>query len=979
LLFCGRKLRKNFLHYCIESVAAQSNIMTTVTRTCAKCGAKIFADGPQEFCTACLFETGLGLLANPVAGVGDPGLPDGVQAPNRKKAARSANMLGDFGDYELLEEVGRGGQGVVYRARQKSLNRIVALKVIGLGHWATEAHLKRFRREAEAAARLDHSGIVPIYEVGERDGSCYFSMKLVEGGQLDQVAKSATADSSRGEREPMPIRQAVAMIAKVARTVHYAHEHGILHRDIKPGNILLDQKGEPHLTDFGLARLVETESTVTRTLEVLGTPSYMAPEQAVGNNELVSGVTDVYGLGAVLYQLLTGQPPFAGGTTYETIKLLLDTEPRQLRALNSKIDRDLSTICLKCLEKDPKRRYSSALALAEDLERWLKHEPILARHTGILTRGKKWVRRNPTSALLAASLVALAASAGWIISKSEFIRHPLATGIAVLPFENLSDEKEHAFFADGVQDDILTKLAKVADLKVISRTSVMQYRGKQDVRQIGNALRVSHVLEGSVRRDRARIHLNAQLIDTRTDTHVWAEEYDRDLSQMFAIQSEIAQKIAEQLHAKVSASEKLAIESKPTADLTAFDLYTRAKNILLEGHNQTKAESLEAVDLLNQAVARDPSFLDAYCQLAYAHDWLYFGGGNGPDHTPARLALAEAAIQGAARLNPNAGETHLARAQNLYWGYFDYNGALAELETARQTLPNDFRVPRLMGLIQRRQGHWEESTRNLERSAELNPRNIETRVTIATNYTFLRRYADLKSALARTLAVFPKDLDTRIWPAYAGFQAKADTRLLHQMIDSIRATNPNPTPNIAEWWLACALAERDATAAKNALDACSENSIDFGSEVLLSRSFVEGLIARMTKDEDKARSAFVAARAEQQKVVQAQPNDSGELGLLGLIDAYLGRKEEALREGRRAVELAVKDPLEGVRQVANLAMIAAWVGDKDLAFEQLESIIHRPSALSYGGLKLFPWWDPLRGDPRFEKILEEAKQPVALK
>src|SRR5947209_441438 len=281
----------------------------------------------------------------------------------------------------------------------------------------------------------------------------------------------------------MSIRQAAELIAKVARTVHYAHEHGILHRDIKPGNILLDQKGEPHLTDFGLARLVETESTVTRTMEVLGTPSYMAPEQAVGNNAAISSATHVYGLGAVLYQLLTGHPPFAGGATYETIRLLLDTEPRQPRLLNPKIDRDLSTICLKCLEKDPKRRYASALALAEDLERWLKHEPIQARHTGVFSRGKKWVRRNPTSALLATSLVGLAAAAGWIAWKSELIRPAVVTtGIAVLPFENLSEEKEHAFFADGVQDDILTKLAKIADLKVISRTSVMQYRGKQDVR-----------------------------------------------------------------------------------------------------------------------------------------------------------------------------------------------------------------------------------------------------------------------------------------------------------------------------------------------------------------------------------------------------------------------------------------------------------------------------------------------------------------
>src|SRR5258707_2060282 len=339
--------------------------------------------------------------------------------------------------------------------------------------------------EAQAAASLDHSGIVPIYEVGERDGSCYFSMKLVEGGQLDEVAK----------HEPMSIRRAVELIAKVARTVQYAHEHSILHRDIKPGNILLDQKGKPHLTDFGLARLVETESTVTRTVEVLGTPSYMAPEQAVGNNAQLTASTDVYGLGAVFYQLLTGHPPFAGGTTYETIKLLLDTDPRQPRLWNSKIDRDLSTICLKCLEKDPKRRYPSALALAEDLERWLKHEPILARHTGIIGRSRKWMRRNPSSALLAACLVALAAAAGWIVWKSELIRQTLTTGIAVLPFENLSEQKESAAaFVDGVQDDILTKLARIADLKVISRSSVMEYREKRNVRQIGNDLRESHLL-----------------------------------------------------------------------------------------------------------------------------------------------------------------------------------------------------------------------------------------------------------------------------------------------------------------------------------------------------------------------------------------------------------------------------------------------------------------------------------------------------
>src|SRR5437899_2188462 len=592
------------------------NRMTTAKRVCAECGATVFADAPQGVCSVCLFRTGLALLDD---------------KDDKAVEPRIARISKDFGDYELLQEIGHGGQGVVYRARQKSLNRIVALKVIGLAHWATEAHVKRFRMEAEAAAHLDDPRIVPIYEIGERDGACYFSMKLIEGGQLDKIIGN----------ELMPGRKAAELMAKLAHTLHHAHQNGVLHRDVKPGNILLDAKGEPHLTDFGLARLVETESTVTRTLEVLGTPSYMAPEQAVGNNAAISSVTDVYGLGAVLYQLLTGQPPFAGGTTYETIKLLLDTEPRQPRLLNPKMDRDLSTICLKCLEKDPKRRYSSALDLAQDLERRLKHEPIQARRTGIFARGRKWVQRNPTSALLTASLIALAAAAGWIIWKSELIRHPLATGIAVLPFENLNDQKNNSVFADGVQDDILTKLAKIADLKVISRTSVMEYRGKRNVRQIGDALRVSHVLEGSARRSGDRIHLNAQLIDTRSDTHVWAEEYDRDLNDLFAVQAEIAKKVAERLHAKLSASEKASVEERPTQDLVAYDFYVRAVSLIYNAQLPSSANSVdrsEAVELLNKAVARDPNFFLAYCQLAFAHDLVYQ---QDTDRTPARLALAK--------------------------------------------------------------------------------------------------------------------------------------------------------------------------------------------------------------------------------------------------------------------------------------------------------------------------------------------------
>jgi len=899
----------------------------------------------------------------PVVGGEDSGSANNVAAsdanaePRDEKEAPALRLLGKFGDYELLEEIGRGGQGVVFRAWQRSLNRTVAVKIIGIGQLTTTAHLKRLRREAEAAAKLNHPGIVPIYEVGERDGTYYFSMRFVEGDCLDEAI-------SRGS---ISVREAAELIAKVARTVHYAHEHGILHRDIKPGNILLDANGEPHLTDFGLARLVEHGSTVTGSLEVMGTPSYMAPEQAVGNNAGVNRATDVYGLGAVLYELLTGHPPFAGGTTYETIHLLLDSEPRQPRLWNRKIDRDLSAVCLKCLEKNPRYRYSSALELAEDLERWLWHEPIRAKRSGFFTHARKWVQRNPTIASLITLSIVLAAGLGVMTWDRESVRR-IPAGIAVLPFENLSDNKEDAFFADGVQDDILTKLAKIADLKVISRTSVMGYRGKRDLRQIGRALGVSHVVEGTARRSSGRVRVNAQLVDTRTDVGVWADEYERDLNEAFAIPSEIAQKVAEELHAKISTAEKAAIQQPPTNDLAAYDLYVRAHNLLLTSFSSAaRPKLLQAADLLNQAVARDPLFFQAYCQLAHTHGLLYLLG---VDHTPGRLASMEAAVQAAFRIRPDAGEADLARAENLYFGYLDYDGALAELELARRSLPNNSQVFAVQGYIQRRQGRWEESTRNLERAIDLDPRNFYMLQQIAISYGLLKRYADEMSVLRRALAIEPDDVNTTVALAAVQFHSKADTRPLHQAIDSIRATNPGTLPNVANDWLSCALAERDVAEATNALNSFGETPLtDY--VVHANRPLIEGVLARLTKDEDKARAAFTAARTLQERAVQDEPDYGPPLCVLGLIDAALGRKEEALREGRRAVELlpVEKDAINGPLMIKYLAMIAAWAGDKDLACEQLAIAVQPPSTVSYGQLKLEPDWDPLRGDPRFEKIV----------
>jgi TolB-like protein/Flp pilus assembly protein TadD len=580
------------------------------------------------------------------------------------------------------------------------------------------------------------------------------------------------------------------------------------------------------------------------------------------------------------------------------------------------------------------------------------------------------VRRNPTSALLVASLVALAAAAGWIISKSEWIQKPLTTGIAVLPFENLSDEKEHAFFADGVQDDILTKLAKIADLKVISRTSVMQYRGKQDVRQIGNALRVSHVLEGTVRRAGGKLHVNAQLVDTRTDEDIWADEYDRNLNDVFAIETEVAQSIANRLRAKLSARERTAIQERPTKDLAAYDFYVRAIPSIEEADSDTKPKAIsQTVDLLNQAIARDPEFLLAYYWLARAHDWLYFDA----DRTAARLALAKGAIDSAFHLNPNSGEAHLALALHLYWGYFDYDRARAELAIARRTLPNNPQVYEVSAWIDRRQGRWSDAVRDMERASELNPRNFFFALNVAGFYFGSRPlpYEQSKKALDRVLAIRPNFIDARI-DRGGGLEMhwRADTRHWHATIEKILADEPTSANDQAMKLqrFQLALFERDFIAADRIVAAATH-----GEEWLdgFSSDFWMGIVARAKGNLVAAQAAFTSARAEQEAKVRAQPDVAPTLSMLGIIDAGLGRKEEALREGRRAVELMpiATDSTDGPQLVYNLAWIYAWTDERDLAIEQLEIVSKIQNGPTYGMLRLDPVWDSLRSDPRFEKIV----------
>jgi TolB-like protein/Tfp pilus assembly protein PilF len=542
--------------------------------------------------------------------------------------------------------------------------------------------------------------------------------------------------------------------------------------------------------------------------------------------------------------------------------------------------------------------------------------------------------------------------------------------IAVLPFENLSSNKENAYFADGVQDEILTNLARIADLKVISRTSVMQYRTDtaRNLREIGKQLGVAHLLEGSVQRADGRIRVNAQLIDARSDAHLWAQTYDRDLADVFAIQSEVAKAIADQLQAKILPAEKQTLATQPTKDIAAYDLYLRGAELIDRALNgDTPRNDLsDGIAFLEQAIARDPGFFRAYCKLAQAHGQFYLAAG---DHTAARLASAGEATQAALRLQPDAPEAHLALASYLY-SKLDYDGARAQIEIARRNLPNEPTIFELSGYIDRRQGRSAESTRNLERALELDPNNIVVLQQIAESYDQLREYHREIAVLDRVLALRPKDSSARLSRAQVEVRWKADPKPLHDLIESLLQENRESGHSFAGTRVFLALAERDAESGLRAL--ADLDSETFGPDALQHPvAYGEGVFARLKGDVAAAEMHFLVARAKQAKIVEAQPDYGPALCVLGEIDAALGRKEDALREGRRAADLTplTKDAINGKHIMARLAAIYGWVGEKDLAIEQLTRVVETTGGPSYGVLRLFPDWDPLRGDPRFEKIV----------
>ncbi|MBE7219604.1 MAG: hypothetical protein INR64_14120 [Caulobacteraceae bacterium] len=551
--------------------------------------------------------------------------------------------------------------------------------------------------------------------------------------------------------------------------------------------------------------------------------------------------------------------------------------------------------------------------------------------------------------------------------------------MAVLPFANLSDGRESAFFADGVQGEILTDLAKVAELKVISRASVMPYRSDapRDLRQIAAALGVTHLLEGSVQRAGGTVRVHAELTDARTGAQLWAEKYDRPLDDVFAIQSDIAQAIADQLQVRLTAREKAAVEERPTADLAAYDLYLRAKELFDESeprNTEAKKAVPEMVRLLDEAVARDPKFVTAYYLLTRIHEeahWYNF------DPSPAREALAEETLAAATRLRPDAGEAHLARAVHIYHHY-DYAGALHELDLAARTLPNNADIPFYRGSIFRRQGRPEECVREYGKSISLNPRGKYVLSQLAISQLGMHRFDDVKRTLDRLIAIAPGDVYLRADRLKIDLYSHADPRASLAGIPPLLNGGPEAAEGALSNALELALCTRDAALGEHALAVTSAPEITcdmLGQD--FPRAYFEGLIARLAGDDARAQAAFEQARRVMEPRIAETPDNAVRLIIIGMIDTGLGRKADAVREGERCLQVLrqMGDRFLEPYCTTLLAAIYANTGEKDLALARLGEVVNRPGNAYYGFLRLHPLWDPLRGDERFEALVRQSAPP----
>ena len=893
-----------------------------------------------------------------------------------------------IGAYVLVQKIGEGGMGTVYLAARADgyFEKQVAIKVLRRD-LDNEELMRRFRSEREVLAQLDHPNIARLIDAGSReDGSPYFVMDYVAGVPVTKFV----------EQKALSMDARLALFLKICAAVEAAHHHSIVHRDLKPSNIVVNSEGEPKLLDFGIAKMFAS-STSALEATALGkerfTPVSASPEQARG--EPITVASDVYALGVVLYEMLTGTRPHRFATDDpshdELLQVVCEQAPIRpsLASRNPKDQRSLrgslDAILLRALEKDPQRRYQSAAELAEDIRRYRDGKPVLARHGDPayhlqrLLLGKRRVQVPVFVAMVAlVGFVAVllrsyfrpAPEAQSMVSRAAQSPSPPVKpvekpdkSIAVLPFTNFGTTSDTDYFVDGFQEDILTNLAKVSDLKVISRTSVLAYGGDiTNAREIGQALGVSFLLEGSVQKAGDRIRLNVRLVDARTEREVWAEQYDRQAGDLFAVQSELSQAIITQLQARLSQNEKAAIEARPTRDLLAYDFYLQAKESFFQDNY------VRATQLLEASLLRDPEFTLAYCLLAEVHLFAYRYSG---DLTPARLAKAKEAADTALRLQPDLPESHLANAQFYFYGLRDFEKARQELSATAGAPIDQAKFLDMAALTGRRLGKWREAIRDGHRAMELDPNNPFIANELVESYIAVRQFSEANRVADEAMKVTASQ-GRYLW------HLKSEIFMKTGRLEEARtALEKSGLDEAQRAYLLSRLARFQRDYAKARDDLAKAPS---AARQTHAYAFCQGLIARAGGEREQARTWFEKAREQILPEMLERPNDPQLIMDIAVIDAGLGREEDARRESEtlRALAPLEHDAVEGPVYAAVHAQIHAWIGDLDGALAELQEIVTRPCGPTEAELKFDPGWDDIRGDPRFGAILARAAAPIVI-
>jgi serine/threonine protein kinase/tetratricopeptide (TPR) repeat protein len=878
-------------------------------------------------------------------------------------------------------ELGAGAMAITYRARDTVLNSVVALKVIDRRVAQSPGARSRFLREARVAAQIRHPNIARVTHYGEQDGECFYVMELVEGETLEAKVR---------RDGPMPLALALEVIEQAARALAAAEACGVVHRDIKPSNIMLESDASGALVvkviDCGIAKVVapkaERGAEQTQT-GFIGTPAFASPEQfAPSEQTKIDTRSDIYSLGVTFWYLLSGRVPFVGRSLEEVCARQTEHLPvEQLKGLH--VPTRVISLLKWMLGTDPKDRPQSARELLSAVHRCF---------TKFSTEARSRRRRSSLAAVGATLLIPAIAAGTWLYQRAH-VSAEVERSIAVLPFENLSANGEDTYFTVGMQDEITGDLAKLAGMKVIGNQSTRSYPpGKErNLPAIGHDLGVRHLLEGTVSRDHDQMRVALQLVDLRDSSRPWTETYERPMKDVFALQSEITQAVAARLKARLSPNETFALNEPRTTDLHAYDLYLRAQaiDVLVKDTVEWASVAKQRISLLNQAVERDPKFVLAYCELAKAHDILYLTRQVTPveNRTVDHRALAETALEKARRIQPDIGPVHLALAYHFLWANNDLSQARVEIDLARRTMPNSANLETTDAAIARRQSRWDDDVRALERAVALEPRGEENLFNLANTYRLMRRYDDFDSVMTRLLGVLPPDRSAthRVFRTFGPLESEGELGPLRAAVATVTPEEDASGAIRDLHNLILALWDHDPDSVSRISAQAAETTFVFNG-VKYPKSWYEGLAARMRGDRKGAQAAFAAARLEVEKPVLADTSDGRALSLLAMIDAGLGRQEQAVQEAEHACELVTFENSGPSAPIVrcNLAVVYAWNGQPDLAISTLEPLVNRPAGTNlpaqptYGDFRRNPLWDPLRNDPRFTAIMQRLA-PVASK